>query len=68
MIQQFIDIRGIQKRLPILIDSTPQIMQLSLNLNENLINKESVAVALMFLSQLPSIFRPELVAPKANAL
>ena len=68
MIQQFIDIRGIQKRLPILIDSTPQIMQLSLNLNENLINKESAAVALIFLSQPASIFRPELVAPKANAL
>jgi len=38
----------------------------SLDLNAHLINRESVAVALMFSSDAPSIGRCELIAPQWN--
>jgi hypothetical protein len=42
-------------------------MLLSLDLNEQLINEESVTISLVFSSQPLSILRPKLIAPKTNS-
>ena len=52
--------------LTILIHSTPQIVLLPLDLNEHLINEESIAIALVLSSQSLGIFRPEFIAPQTN--
>lgn len=54
--------------LPILINCPPQIMLLALNLDENLINKVSIAVTLMFTFQSPGMVGTKFYAPQTNRL
>jgi hypothetical protein len=52
----------------VLINCSPQVVPLPLDLHEDLISEESVTIALMFPSESLGIFRPKLVAPQANDL
>jgi len=47
----------------ILINRSPKVMLLTLNLHEYFVNEERVAVASVLPSQSLSVLRPELVAP-----
>jgi hypothetical protein len=47
----------------ILVSGPPQIMLLSMDLNEHLINEESINVALVFSSKTLGIFRTKLITP-----
>jgi len=50
----------------ILVNGSLKVKLCPVNLNEHLINAESVAVALASSSQSLSIFRTKLIAPQAN--
>jgi hypothetical protein len=52
--------------LTILINRSPQVMLLSLDSNEYLINEERITIPLMLSSQSLGVLRPKLVAPQAN--
>jgi hypothetical protein len=47
----------------ILIDRSPQVMLLTMDLHKDLINEERIAVALMLSSQSLGVLRSELIAP-----
>ncbi len=55
-------------RIAILINGSPKVLLLALDLNEDLIEKPRVAKASLLLPQLPGIFKPELPAPVPNRL
>jgi hypothetical protein len=47
----------------ILIDRSPQVMLLTMDLHKNFIDEEGIAVSLMLSSQTLGVLRPELIAP-----
>ena len=47
----------------VLVDSSPQVKALILDLHKDLINEERIAVALMLSSQSLGVLRSELIAP-----
>ena len=47
----------------ILINRSPQVMLLTMDLHKNFIDEEGVAVSLMLSSQTLGVLRPELIAP-----
>jgi hypothetical protein len=50
----------------VLINGSPQVVLLNMDLHEDFINEERISIFLMFSSQPLSILRPELVAPQTN--
>ena len=52
----------------ILIDRTPKIVLLALDLHKDFIDEEGIAIALMPALQSPRIPRPKLDAPQTNRL
>jgi len=54
--------------IAVLIDSTPEIELLSLNLHEDFIDEPSIAQPALLSSDRSGIFRPELQAPVSNCL
>ena len=51
-----------------LINSPPEVMLFTINLDKNLINEESIAKATMFSLQLSRVFRAKSIAPQSNRL
>jgi len=50
----------------LLINSPPQVVTLAIDLYEDLVDEESIAIALMATLQTPGVFRPKLDAPEAD--
>ncbi len=50
----------------VLINSSPQIMLLSLDLHQDLINEENIAASLMFSPEVSRKLGTEIVAPQTN--
>jgi len=48
---------------PVLIDSSPQIMPLAINLHEDFINEECISIALVLLLRTTNILHSEFIAP-----
>lgn len=59
-LQEYID------HIAILVNSSPQVVQLAINLHEDLINKESISVPLVFALQTPGVLGTKLVAPQTD--
>ncbi|VVT14678.1 hypothetical protein MARINON1_50179 [Marinobacter salarius] len=52
--------------IAILVNSSPQAVQLAINLHEDLINKESISVPLVFALQTPGVLETKLVTPQTD--
>jgi hypothetical protein len=48
----------------VLIDGSPQVMPMTLDLHEYLVNEKGIAIPLMLPSQSLGVFRSEFVAPQ----
>jgi len=61
-------LRAHVKHIIILINGSPQILLLSMDLNEDLINEKCVTISLMFSPKSKGVLRPEFVSPQTNSL
>jgi hypothetical protein len=52
--------------IAILVNSSPQAVQLAINLHEDLINKESTSLPLVFALQTPGVLETKLVTPQTD--